>query len=50
MSDAKRYERKRAERDAEFGAGFEAGYQEFKVGVLLRQGTGGSGLDAGRAR
>ena len=44
MSDLKRYARKRAERDPEFGANLEAGYEEFKVGVLLRQAREEAGL------
>jgi transcriptional regulator with XRE-family HTH domain len=44
MSDLKRYARKRAERDPEFSAALEAGYEEFKVGVLLRQAREEAGL------
>ena len=37
MSDLKAYAVDRAERDREFAEGLEAGYEELKVGVLLRQ-------------
>lgn len=37
MSDLTRYSRARAARDPEFAEGLEAGYQDFKIGVLLRQ-------------
>jgi len=44
MSDVKRYPEDRAWRDPEFAAGFEAGYEELKVGVLLRQARQKAGL------
>jgi hypothetical protein len=37
MSDLKRYIQERAARDPEFAEGFEEGYTDFKIGVLLRQ-------------
>jgi len=37
MSDVKAYAADRGERDREFAEGLEDGYEEFKVGVLLRQ-------------
>lgn len=37
MSDLERYVKKRKRRDPEFAEGFEVGYSNFKVGVLLRQ-------------
>ena len=44
MSDVKRYLLKRSERDAEFAENFEAGYADFKIGVLLRQAREAAGL------
>jgi DNA-binding XRE family transcriptional regulator len=37
MSDLQKYINKRKRRDADFAEGFEAGYANFKVGLLLRQ-------------
>jgi DNA-binding XRE family transcriptional regulator len=37
MSDLQKYINKRKRRDAEFAEGFEAGYTNFKVGILLKQ-------------
>ncbi|PYT09276.1 MAG: transcriptional regulator [Acidobacteria bacterium] len=37
MSDLEKYIKKRKRRDAPFAEGFEVGYFNFKVGVLLRQ-------------
>jgi len=37
MSDLERYVKKRKRLDPEFAEGFEVGYSDFKVGVLLRQ-------------
>ena len=37
MSDLKKYVEKRKARDPEFAENYEAGYLEFKIGVLLRQ-------------
>ena len=37
MSDVKRYVDKRMETDAEFADGFEVGYANFKIGVILRK-------------
>jgi transcriptional regulator with XRE-family HTH domain len=44
MSDVTRYARGRAARDPEFAEGFEAGYEDFKIGVLLRQAREKAGL------
>ena len=44
MSDLTRYSRARAARDPEFAEGLEAGYQDFKIGVLLRQARERAGL------
>lgn len=34
--DLEKYVARRKRRDAKFAAGYESGYQEFKVGALLR--------------
>jgi ribosome-binding protein aMBF1 (putative translation factor) len=44
MSDVKRYIQKRAERDAEFADGYEVGYADFKIGVMLREAREAAGL------
>ena len=44
MSDVERYIEKRAERDEEFAVNFEAGYADFKIGVILRQAREAAGL------
>ncbi len=44
MSDLKNYVAERKVRDSEFAEGYEAGYLEFKIGVLLRQAREESGL------
>jgi DNA-binding XRE family transcriptional regulator len=44
MSDVKRYIEKRGRIDAEFAEGFEVGYANFKIGVVLRQAREAAGL------
>lgn len=44
MSDIKRYIEKRAAEDSEFAQGFEEGYSDFKIGVILRQAREAAGL------
>lgn len=44
MSDLKRYIKERKKRDQEFGDGFEQGYEQFKIGVILRQAREAAGL------
>ena len=44
MSDLKRYIKERKKRDREFATGFDEGYEQFKVGVLLRQARESAGL------
>ncbi len=44
MSDVKRYIEGRKRRDAEFAEGFDLGYTDFKIGVLLRQAREAAGL------
>lgn len=44
MSDLKKYIRERKKEDKEFAEGFEEGYEQFKVGVMLRQARESAGL------
>jgi HTH-type transcriptional regulator/antitoxin HipB len=44
MSELKDYVLSRSERDPEFADGFESGYEEFKIGVLLRRAREREGL------
>ena len=44
MSDLEKYIDKRKERDSQFAQGFEKGYEEFKIGVLLKQARKQAGL------
>jgi ribosome-binding protein aMBF1 (putative translation factor) len=44
MSDLEKYITKRKRRDAHFAEGFEIGYSNFKVGVLLRQAREKAGM------
>jgi len=44
MSDVKRYIEKRVQYDDEFAEGFEVGYANFKIGVMLRQAREAAGL------
>jgi DNA-binding XRE family transcriptional regulator len=44
MSDVKRYIQKRMKNDAEFAQNYEAGYADFKIGVILRQARESAGL------
>lgn len=54
MDDLSRYIDERAARDPEFAEGYESGYADFKIGVLLRQAREEAGLTqeevAGRLR
>ena len=43
MSDLKKYIKERKERDPEFAKGFDSGYEQFKIGVMLKQAR----IDAG---
>lgn len=43
MSDLEKYIKKRKKRSAEFAEDFETGYQDFKIGAMLKQAR----LDAG---
>ena len=44
MSDLHLYIENRKNRDPEFAENYEKGYQEFKLGVMLRQAREGAGL------
>lgn len=44
MSDLEKYINRRKRKDAEFAEGFEAGYSNFKVGVLLKQARERAGM------
>ncbi len=44
MSDLQKYIEQRSRRDPDFAEGFESGYADFKIGVLLRQARQAAGL------
>ena len=44
MSDAQKYIEARSKRDQEFAEGFEIGYTDFKIGVVLRQAREAAGM------
>ena len=44
MSDLKKYISKRKKTDRAFAEGFDEGYEQFKVGVMLRQAREQAGL------
>ena len=44
MSDLKKYISERKKRDRKFAEGFDEGYEQFKVGVMLRQARESAGL------
>ncbi len=44
MSDVKRYIQERAKRDAEFAEDYDVGYDDFRIGVILRQARESAGL------
>ena len=44
MSDLQKYIKKRKKRDAEFATGFDSGYEQFKIGVMLKQAREESGI------
>lgn len=44
MSDSRHYIEKRKPHDQAFAEGFEQGYSDFKIGVLLRQAREAAGL------
>ena len=44
MSDLKKYIHERKKRDKRFAEGFDEGYEQFKIGVILRQAREAAGL------
>ena len=44
MSDLDRYIKSRKKTDPEFATGFDEGYRDFKIGVILRQAREEAGL------
>lgn len=44
MDDLDRYIQKRKERDPVFAEGFDAGFQEFRIGVLIKEAREASGV------
>ena len=44
MSDIEKYIKKRKRADIDFADGFESGYRDFEIGVLLRQAREDAGL------
>lgn len=44
MSDLKKYIADRKKKDKKFAAGYDEGYEQFKVGVILRQAREAAGL------
>jgi HTH-type transcriptional regulator / antitoxin HipB len=44
MSDLKKYTQNRKAREASFAKGFDVGYEEFKIGVMLRQAREDAGI------
>ena len=44
MSDLDRYIKRRKRTDPEFARGFDEGYRDFKIGVILRQAREEAGL------
>lgn len=48
MSDLKKYVEKRKKRDNTFAKDYEKGFENFKIGVLLRQARESSGVTQGQ--
>ena len=44
MSDLQKYIKKRKARDSEFAKDFDSGYEQFKIGVMLKQAREDAGL------
>jgi HTH-type transcriptional regulator/antitoxin HipB len=44
MKDLNRYTRKRKKTDPDFARGFDEGYRDFKIGVILKQAREEAGL------
>lgn len=46
MDDLERYSEKRKKQSVEFAETFDAGYEEFKIGAMLRQAREQAGISA----
>ena len=44
MSDLKKYIKKRKEKDPKFARNYDEGYEQFKVGIMLKQARESAGL------
>ena len=44
MNDLEKYIKKRKKKDPDFAQGFEEGYKDFKIGILLKQAREQAGL------
>ncbi|RJP15958.1 MAG: XRE family transcriptional regulator [Candidatus Abyssobacteria bacterium SURF_5] len=44
MSDLNKYVKKRKKKDKQFAQGYEEGYEQFKIGVILREARVSAGL------
>jgi DNA-binding XRE family transcriptional regulator len=44
MSDLNKYIRRRKKRDPKFAEGYDEGYEQFKIGVMLREARVSAGL------
>jgi Helix-turn-helix. len=44
MSDLKKYILERKKKDKKFAEGFDEGYEQFKIGIVLRQARESAGL------
>jgi len=44
MSDLQKYIKKRKSRDSSFAEGYDTGYEQFKIGVILKQAREEAGL------
>ncbi len=44
MSDLQKYIKKRKSRDNKFAAGYDTGYEQFKIGVILKKAREDAGL------
>ena len=44
MSDLKKYIKKRKTRDPDFARDFDSGYEQFKIGVMLKQAREEAGI------
>jgi len=44
MSDLRKYVSQRKKRDRKFAEGFDSGYEQFKIGVMLKQAREEAGL------